>query len=76
MPELDRTASITPALDIDLAVDLGEFLTGRDGHSPVPSPAPRPTPRRRDGRLLARMAAARVRRNTLPTRNLPRRGGY
>ncbi|MFF3784193.1 hypothetical protein [Streptomyces sp. NPDC001933] len=76
MPELNRTASTTPAFDIDLAVGLGEFLTGRDGHSPVPSPAPSPTPRRRDGRLLAQMAAARARRNTPSTRNLPRRGGY
>ncbi|MFJ2589160.1 hypothetical protein [Streptomyces sp. NPDC087538] len=66
----NRTATTTPALDS--AVDLGEFLTGRDDHSPVPSPAPR----RRDGRLLARMAAARARRNTPSTRNLPRRGGY
>ncbi|MFJ8852587.1 hypothetical protein [Streptomyces sp. NPDC102437] len=70
MPEPNRTASTTPVLDICLAVDLGEFCPG------VTAPAPGAAPRRREGWLLARMAAARARRSTPSTHNLPRRGGY
>ncbi|MGW1105733.1 hypothetical protein [Streptomyces sp. NPDC002540] len=62
MLELNRTAVSAPT------IDLGEVLAGGDGRSPAP--------RRRDGRLLAQMAAARARRITPPVRSLPRRGGY
>ncbi|MET8030753.1 hypothetical protein [Streptomyces avermitilis] len=69
MFEPNRIRTTASALTIDLDLDLGEVLAGRD----IRDPAPRAD---YDLRRLAADRAVRGRREPRVVRNIPRRRGY